>query len=68
MNPLPKDPTVKAERKVQQLLSKHKTALATNLRHKLTPYCNGPNCVRLEQRYNLDTKKRSYYHSVIINC
>jgi hypothetical protein len=35
---LSKDPTAKVERKVQKLLSTHKTALPTNLKHKLTPY------------------------------
>jgi hypothetical protein len=33
-----KVPITKAERKVQKLLSKHKTALPTDLKHKLTPY------------------------------
>jgi hypothetical protein len=35
--PLPKDPTAKVERKVQKLLSKHKTALLIDLKRKLTP-------------------------------
>jgi hypothetical protein len=35
--PLPKDPTAKAERKVHKLLSAHKTAPPTYLKHKLTP-------------------------------
>jgi hypothetical protein len=33
-----KEPTAKAMRKVQKLLSRHKTALPTDLKHKLTPY------------------------------
>jgi hypothetical protein len=36
--PLPKDPTAKVEKKIQKLLSKHKTALLIDLKHKLTPY------------------------------
>jgi hypothetical protein len=40
--PLPKDPTAKIERKVQKLLSKHKTVLPTGLKHKLTPYHSEP--------------------------
>jgi hypothetical protein len=36
--PLPKDPTAKVEGKVEKLLSKHKTALHADLKHKLTPY------------------------------
>jgi hypothetical protein len=39
---LPKDPTVKGERKVQKLLSKYETALLTDLKHKLTPYHSKP--------------------------
>jgi hypothetical protein len=34
---LPKNPTIKAERKVQKILSEHKTALPTNLKQKLAP-------------------------------
>jgi hypothetical protein len=33
-----KDPTAKVERKVQNLLPEHKTALLAGLKHKLTPY------------------------------
>jgi hypothetical protein len=40
--PLPKDSTAKAERKVQKLLSAHKTALPTYQKHTLTPYHNTP--------------------------
>jgi hypothetical protein len=40
--PLPKDPTAKVERKIQTLLSKHKTALPTELKRKLTPYYSKP--------------------------
>jgi hypothetical protein len=36
--PLPKEPTAKVERKVQNLLPEHKTALLKDLKHKLTPY------------------------------
>jgi hypothetical protein len=36
--PLPKDPTAKVERKEQKFLSKHKTALPIDLKHKLNPY------------------------------
>jgi hypothetical protein len=36
--PLPKDPTAKLRRKVYKLLSKHKSALSTDLKCKLTPY------------------------------
>jgi hypothetical protein len=40
--PLPKDPTAKIERKIQTILSKHKTALPTELKRKLTPYYSKP--------------------------
>jgi hypothetical protein len=36
--PLPKDPAAEVERKVQKLLSKHKTVLPTDVKHNLTPY------------------------------
>jgi hypothetical protein len=36
--PLYKDPTFQIERKIQKLLSEHKTVLPTDLKHKLTPY------------------------------
>jgi hypothetical protein len=39
---LPEDPTAKVERKVHTLLSKHKTALPTVLKHTLTPYHSKP--------------------------
>jgi hypothetical protein len=39
---LSKDPMKTAERKVQKLLSKHKAALPTGLKHKLTPYHSKP--------------------------
>jgi hypothetical protein len=34
--PLPKDPTAKVKRKIQKRLSKHKTTLPINLKHKST--------------------------------
>jgi hypothetical protein len=34
--PLPKDSTAKVDRKIQKLLSEHKTTLPINLKHKLT--------------------------------
>jgi hypothetical protein len=40
--PLPRDLTAKMERKVQKHLSKYKTALPTDLKHKLTPYDRKP--------------------------
>jgi hypothetical protein len=40
--PLPKDPAAKGERKIQKLLSKHKTTLPVDLKHKLTPYHSKP--------------------------
>jgi hypothetical protein len=40
--PFPKDPTTKVERKMQKLLSKHKSALLNNLKHELTPYYTKP--------------------------
>jgi hypothetical protein len=40
--PLTRDPTVKIERKVQKLLSKHKTTLPTMLKQKLAPYHSKP--------------------------
>jgi hypothetical protein len=40
--PLSKDPTAKVERNVPKLLSKHKTALPTVLKHRLTPYHSKP--------------------------
>jgi hypothetical protein len=39
---LPKDPTAKVERKVQELLPKHKTVHPTDLKHKLSPYQSKP--------------------------
>jgi hypothetical protein len=39
---LSKDPTPKAERKIQKLLSKHKTGLPTDLKHMLTLYHSKP--------------------------
>jgi hypothetical protein len=36
--PLPKDHTAKVERKVQKLISKHKTILPIDLEHNLIPY------------------------------
>jgi hypothetical protein len=36
--PMPKDPTAKVERKVQQILAKYKTVLPTEVKRKLTPY------------------------------
>jgi hypothetical protein len=36
--PLTKDPTARADIKVQKLLAEHKTALPTDLKGKLTPY------------------------------
>jgi hypothetical protein len=38
----PEHPTPKAERKIQKLLSKHKTSLFIDLKHKLTPYHSKP--------------------------
>jgi hypothetical protein len=38
----PKDPTAKVERNIQKLLSKDKTSLPTDLKHKLTPYHSKP--------------------------
>jgi hypothetical protein len=40
--PLPKHPTAKIERKVQQILAKHKTVLPTEMKQKLTPYHSKP--------------------------
>jgi hypothetical protein len=40
--PFHKDPTAEAGRKVQKLISKHKTAVLIDLRHKLTPYHSLP--------------------------
>jgi hypothetical protein len=40
--PLPKDPTTKIERKIRMLLSKHKTALPTELKLRFTPYYSKP--------------------------
>jgi hypothetical protein len=40
--PLSKDPTKIVERKVQKILPKHKAALPTGLKHKLTPYHSKP--------------------------
>jgi hypothetical protein len=34
---LPKDPTTEVEMKVQEILSERKTALPTDLKHKLAP-------------------------------
>jgi hypothetical protein len=42
MNPCPKQPRAKVERKVQKLLSKHITTLPADLKHKLTPYHSKP--------------------------
>jgi hypothetical protein len=39
---LPKDPAAKAERRVQKVLSKHKTALLTDIKCKPTPYHSKP--------------------------
>jgi hypothetical protein len=39
---LPKDPTAKVVRKVQKILSEHKTDFPTLLKHRLTPYHNKP--------------------------
>jgi hypothetical protein len=35
--PFPKDHTAEVEKKVQKLLSKHETAIPTDLKNKLTP-------------------------------
>jgi hypothetical protein len=35
--PVPKDPAAKVERKVQQILTKYKTVLPTEVKRKLTP-------------------------------
>jgi hypothetical protein len=40
--PLPKDPTPKVEGKIQKLLSKHKTTLPIDLKHRLTPCHSKP--------------------------
>jgi hypothetical protein len=40
--PLSKDTTKTVEKKVQKILSKHKAALPTGLKHKLTPYHSKP--------------------------
>jgi hypothetical protein len=40
--PFPKDPTAKVERKLQKLLSKYKTTLSIDVKHKLTPYHSKP--------------------------
>jgi hypothetical protein len=40
--PVPKDPTAKVERKVQQILAKFKTVLPTEVKRKLTPYHSKP--------------------------
>jgi hypothetical protein len=40
--PLPKDPANNDERKIQKLLSKHKTTLLIDLEHTLTPYYSEP--------------------------
>jgi hypothetical protein len=39
---LPKDPTATAERKIQNILSNHKTPLPTDLKHKLALYHSKP--------------------------
>jgi hypothetical protein len=40
--PLHKDPTSRIERKIQKLLSKHKSVLPTDMKWKLTPYHSKP--------------------------
>jgi predicted NAD/FAD-binding protein len=39
---LPEDPTARVERKLQKLISKHKTAFPAELKRKLTPYHTRP--------------------------
>jgi hypothetical protein len=39
---LPEDPTAKVERRAEQLLSKHSTALLTDVKRKLNPYHSRP--------------------------
>jgi hypothetical protein len=39
---LHRDPTAKIERKIQHILAKHRMALPTEVKHKLTPYYSKP--------------------------
>jgi hypothetical protein len=66
---LPKDPTAKIERKIQTLLSKHKTALPTELKLKLTPYYSKPpHLYGLPQVHKPDIPPRPIVSSIGSPC
>jgi hypothetical protein len=66
---LPKDPIAKFERKIQKLLSKHKTTLPINLKHKLTPYhSRPPHLYGLPKIHKLDMPLRPTVSSVGSPC
>jgi hypothetical protein len=67
--PLPKDPIAKVERIVQKLLSKYKTALPTDLKHKLTPYHSKPLHLHgLPKIHKLDIPLRPIVSSIGSPC
>jgi hypothetical protein len=62
--PLPEDPTAKVERRIQKLLSKHKTTLPIDLKYKLTPnHSKLPHVYRLPKIHKPDIPLRSMVSS-----
>jgi hypothetical protein len=67
--PLPEDPTAKVERKVQKLLSKHKTTLPIDPKHKLTPYhCKALHLYGLHKIHKPDIPPRPIVSSIGSPC
>jgi hypothetical protein len=67
--PLSKDPTAKFDRKVQKLLSKHKTALPTDLKCKMNPYhSKAPHLYGLPKIHETDIPLRPIVSSIGSIC
>jgi hypothetical protein len=67
--PLPKYPKAKVERKIQKLLSKHKTTLPIDLKRKLTPYHSKPPHLHgLTKIYRPDIPLRTIVNSIGSSC
>jgi hypothetical protein len=67
--PLPKDPTAKVERKVHQILAKHKTILPTEVKRKLTLYYSKPpHLYGLPKIHKPDISLRPMVSSVGLTC
>jgi hypothetical protein len=67
--PLPKDPTAKFEKKIQQILAKYKTVLPAEVKRKLIPYHNKPpHLYGLPKIHEPDLPLRLIVSSIVSPC